>query len=73
MLGMLIDRVHGEDGILADIGMTVLETRTTRWNKWLEKFNFFGDLLKKAEGCTTNVFIRMLLMSSKVSFDRRKA
>jgi hypothetical protein len=37
-----VDSVHGEYGVLADVGMTVLETAAAGRNQGFEEFSIFG-------------------------------
>lgn len=36
-----VDGVHGEDGVLADVGVTVFEARAAGWDEWLQKLRIF--------------------------------
>lgn len=61
MFVLPVDGVHGEDGVLADVGVTVFEARAAGWDEWLQKLRIFRYLLQEAEGCTANILIGMLL------------
>jgi hypothetical protein len=47
MLVFAVDSVHGKYGVLAYVGMTVLETAAASWDEGFEEFSIFGYLLKE--------------------------
>lgn len=57
--GMLKDGGYGEDGVLADVSMSVLETGSSGGE---ERFNEFGfaQFAEEAEGVAAYVFVWML-------------
>ena len=61
MLELAIDRVHGKDGVLADIRVPVLEARAADRNEGLQKLSVLGDLLEEAERRAADVLIGVLL------------
>jgi hypothetical protein len=61
MFEFAVDRVDGEHGVFAHVRMAVFETRSTGWDKGFKEFAIFGYFLEKAECCTTDVFIGVLL------------
>lgn len=58
---LAVDGVHGEDGVLADIRVPVLEACTTEGDERLEELYVFRDLLQEAEGRTADVLVGVLL------------
>ena len=64
VLKFAVDRVDGEDGILPDVGVTVLETGSTDGDEGLENLNVFGNLLEETQCCSSNILIWMLLVTS---------
>jgi len=56
-----VDSVYSEYGVLADIGMTVLETAPAGGYKRFKELGIFRYLLKETKGGTADVLIWMLL------------
>ena len=50
---------NGEDGVLADVGVSMLQTRSGRREKRLNQFRF-PKLAQEPEGVASYVFIGML-------------
>ena len=67
MLKLAVDGVNREYGIFADVGMTMLEAGAAGGDEGLEQLGFLGYLLKETESGSTDVFVWMLLLSTKVS------
>jgi hypothetical protein len=61
VLKFSIDGVDGEDGVFANVGVTVLEARTAGWNEGFEELCIFCDFLEETEGCATDVLVGVLL------------
>ena len=61
VLELAVDGVDREDGVLADVGVSMFEAGAADWDEGFEDFDVFGDLLEEPERCTTDVFVRMLL------------
>ena len=61
VLELAVDRVHGEYSVLAHIRVSVFEACTAGGDEGFKEFGILGDLLEETEGCTTNVFVWMLL------------
>ena len=57
----MVDGVDGEDGVLADVRVPVLEARAADRNEGLQKLSVLGDLLEEAERRATDVLVGMLL------------
>ena len=66
MLELAIDRVHGKDGVLADIRVPVLEARAADRNEGLQKLSVLGDLLEEPKGCTPDILIGVLLQAGAI-------
>ena len=58
---LAVDAVDGEDGIFADVGVSVLEAGAAGGDERLEELGVTGDLLEEAEGRAADVFIGVLL------------
>lgn len=56
-----VDSVYSEYSVLADIGVTVLETAAAGGYEGLEELGIFGYFLKKAKGGTADIFVGVLL------------
>jgi hypothetical protein len=56
-----IDGVYCEDGVFADIRVTVFEAGAADWDERFEEFGVFGYFLEEAEGCAADIFVWMLL------------
>ena len=54
------DGEDGEDGVLADVGVPVLEAGADGGDEGLEELDVARDLLEEAEGCAANVLVRVL-------------
>lgn len=61
VLKFAVDRVHGEYGVLAHIRVSVFEACAAGGDEGFEEFGILRDLLEETEGCTTDVFVWMLL------------
>ena len=61
VLEVAVDGVDRKDGVLPDVGVTVLEARAAEGNKRLKDLHVLGELLEEAEGSSPNVFVGMLL------------
>jgi hypothetical protein len=61
MFEFTIDGVYCEDGIFADVGVTVLEAGAADWYERFEELGVFGYFLEEAKGCAADVFVWMLL------------
>lgn len=61
VLEFAVDRVHGEDGILAHVRVSVLETCAAGGDQRLKELGVLGDLLEETECCTADVLVWMLL------------
>ena len=61
MLIFAVDSVYSEYGVLADIGVTVLETAPAGGYKRFKELGIFRYLLKETKGGTADVLIWMLL------------
>lgn len=56
---VLVDGCNGEDGVLADICVAMLETRPRRREERLDQL-WLAELAEKAQGVAPNVFVRVL-------------
>ena len=61
VLVLAVDGVHGEDGVLAHVGVSVLEACAASGDKWFEKLDVFRDLLQEAKGRAADVLVGVLL------------
>jgi len=58
-LGVLEDRSDSPHGVLADVGVTVFQTRTGRGKEGLDEFGL-AQLGQEPEGITADIFVRVL-------------
>ena len=58
-LGKVVYGGNGEDGVLADVGVSMLQTRSGRRKKRLNQFRF-PKLAQEPQGVASYVLIRML-------------
>jgi hypothetical protein len=56
---MLVDGGDGENSVLADIRMSVLQARSRRGQERLDEFRF-AEFAEEAQGIASNVFIGVL-------------
>jgi hypothetical protein len=56
-----INGVDGENGIFANVGVTMLKTGTAGWDKRFEQFGVLGNFLEEPEGGATDIFVWVLL------------
>ena len=61
VLELAVDRVHGEDGVLAHVRVPVLEARAARRDERLEELCVLGDLLEEAERGAADILVGVLL------------
>ena len=61
MLVLAVDGIDGENGVLANVGMSVFKAGTTRWNERFQEFRVLGDFLEETKCSTSNILVWMLL------------
>lgn len=61
VLEFTIDVVHGENSVLADVGVTVFEAGTACGDEGFKELLISRDLLQESESGATNVFVWVLL------------
>jgi hypothetical protein len=64
MLMLTVYRVDGENGVFADVGVTVFKAGTAGWDQRFEKLGILGDFLEETKAGSANVFVGVLLQSS---------
>ena len=72
VLELAVDRVHGEDGVLAHVRVPVLEARAARRDERLKELCVLGYLLEEAERGAADVLVGMLLSVSCTSVEARE-
>ena len=60
MLKFTVDGIYGKDGVLADVCVTMLETRPGGGEKGLDQLGF-AKLAEEAQGIAADVLVGMLL------------
>lgn len=58
-LVVLVNGCDGEDGILADVGVAVLETGSRRGQQWFYQLSV-TELAEKAQGVSPNILVGVL-------------
>ena len=61
VLVLPVDRVHGEDGVLAHVRVSVFQARAHGGDERLEQLGVLGDFLQEAERRAPDVFVGVLL------------
>ena len=61
VLELAVDRVHGEDGVLAHVRVSVFQARAHGGDERLEQLGVLGDFLQEAERRAPDVFVGVLL------------
>lgn len=61
VLVFAVDSVYCEYGVLADVGVTVLETAAAGGYEGLKELGIFGYFLKETKSGTADIFVWMLL------------
>ena len=56
-----VDGVYREDGVFADVGMTMFQAGAADRDQRFEEFSIFRDFLEETEGCAADIFVWMLL------------
>ena len=61
--GMLVNAGNRKDGILADVGVAMLQTGPSGGEEWFDEL-CLPQFAQEAEGVASNIFIRVLEIAS---------